>query len=238
MNITLYNFNKRTNSLKRPGTQGVIKTVTLKQEVSLFHPIFILKEYVESYNYIKWGSRYYYINDIRYIRTNYIELSCDIDVLASYRTQILNSSQFVLYSTSTFNKWIVDSRLSLSALKNISSSTATIFTESTHYILEYVTSSPTFGPSGCVVITSQQAYDLAQTFSNTDFIETLVNLQKSLNSATSRMNTAMERLSTGLRINSSKDDAAGSAVSTIISEIAFLYIGFDTSNPYAFLPSS
>ena len=38
--------------------------------------------------------------------------------------------------------------------------------------------------------------------------------QKSLNNATSRMNTAMERLSTGLRINSSKDDAAGSAVST------------------------
>ncbi len=38
--------------------------------------------------------------------------------------------------------------------------------------------------------------------------------QKSLNSATSKMNTAMERLSTGLRINSSKDDAAGSAVAT------------------------
>ena len=38
--------------------------------------------------------------------------------------------------------------------------------------------------------------------------------QKSLNNATSKMNTAMERLSTGLRINSSKDDAAGSAVST------------------------
>ena len=38
--------------------------------------------------------------------------------------------------------------------------------------------------------------------------------QKSLNNATSRMNTAMERLSTGLRINSSKDDAAGSAVAT------------------------
>lgn len=183
MDITLYNFNKRTNSLKRPNTQGINKTVTLKQEVSLFHPIFILKEYVESYNYIKWGSRYYYINDVRYIRTNYIELSCDIDVLATYRNQILNSSQFVLYSSSTYNKWIVDSRLSLSALKNVTSSTATIFTESTHYILEYVTSSPTFGPSGCVVITSQQAYDLAQTFSNTDFIETLVNLQKSLNSA-------------------------------------------------------
>ena len=38
--------------------------------------------------------------------------------------------------------------------------------------------------------------------------------QKSLNSATSVMNTAMQRLSTGLKINSSKDDAAGSAVAT------------------------
>ena len=38
--------------------------------------------------------------------------------------------------------------------------------------------------------------------------------QKSLNSATNIMNTAMQRLSTGLRINSSKDDAAGSAVAT------------------------
>ena len=38
--------------------------------------------------------------------------------------------------------------------------------------------------------------------------------QQSLNKATSKMNTAMERLSTGLKINSSKDDAAGSAVVT------------------------
>ena len=38
--------------------------------------------------------------------------------------------------------------------------------------------------------------------------------QKSLNSATNIMNTSMQRLSTGLKINSSKDDAAGSAVAT------------------------
>jgi len=38
--------------------------------------------------------------------------------------------------------------------------------------------------------------------------------QKSLNAATNKMSTAMQRLSTGLRINSSKDDAAGSAVTT------------------------
>ena len=38
--------------------------------------------------------------------------------------------------------------------------------------------------------------------------------QKSLNKATNAMNTAMERMSTGYKINSSKDDAAGMAVAT------------------------
>ena len=38
--------------------------------------------------------------------------------------------------------------------------------------------------------------------------------QNSLNKATNKMNTALQRLSTGLRINSAKDDAAGSAIST------------------------
>lgn len=38
-------------------------------------------------------------------------------------------------------------------------------------------------------------------------------VQKNLNAATNGMNTAMERMSTGLRINSAADDAAGMAVS-------------------------
>ena len=40
--------------------------------------------------------------------------------------------------------------------------------------------------------------------------------QRNLAAATSGMNRAMERLSTGYRINSGKDDAAGSSVSTIM----------------------
>ncbi len=40
--------------------------------------------------------------------------------------------------------------------------------------------------------------------------------QRNLSLATSGMNTAMERLTTGYRINSGKDDAAGSAVSTLM----------------------
>ena len=37
-------------------------------------------------------------------------------------------------------------------------------------------------------------------------------VQQNLNSATSKMNTAMERMSSGYKINRAKDDAAGFAV--------------------------
>ena len=40
--------------------------------------------------------------------------------------------------------------------------------------------------------------------------------QQNLSAATGKMNTAMERLTTGYRINSGKDDAAGSSVSTLM----------------------
>ena len=54
--------------------------------------------------------------------------------------------------------------------------------------------------------------------------------QKSLNNATTKMNTAMERLSTGLRINSSKDDAAGSAVATKLNyKISSLAVASDNA---------
>ncbi|GGE57993.1 flagellin [Streptosporangium jomthongense] len=44
-----------------------------------------------------------------------------------------------------------------------------------------------------------------------------LNAQRNLNSSQSQANTALERLSSGLRINSAKDDAAGLAISTRFS---------------------
>ena len=43
-------------------------------------------------------------------------------------------------------------------------------------------------------------------------------IQSNLNSATDKMNTAMERMASGSKINSAKDDAAGLAVSTTLSK--------------------
>ncbi|MCB1675097.1 MAG: flagellin, partial [Halioglobus sp.] len=40
-----------------------------------------------------------------------------------------------------------------------------------------------------------------------------LNAQRNLNSSQSSLNTSLQRLSSGLRINSAKDDAAGLAIS-------------------------
>ena len=45
-----------------------------------------------------------------------------------------------------------------------------------------------------------------------------IRVQGNLNSATTKMNTAMERMSSGYRINRAKDDAAGFAVSATLSK--------------------
>lgn len=45
-----------------------------------------------------------------------------------------------------------------------------------------------------------------------------IRIQQNLNSATSKMNTAMERMSSGYKINAAKDDAAGYAVSATLSK--------------------
>ena len=43
-----------------------------------------------------------------------------------------------------------------------------------------------------------------------------IRIQNNLNNSTKKMNTAMERMSSGYKINSSKDDATGYAVSATL----------------------
>ncbi|WP_153913919.1 flagellin [Shewanella sp. TC10] len=60
---------------------------------------------------------------------------------------------------------------------------------------------------------------------------TSMKAQKNLNSSTSNLATSMERLSSGLRINSAKDDAAGLAISNRLnSQVRGLEVGMRNAN--------
>ncbi|WP_144209972.1 flagellin N-terminal helical domain-containing protein [Shewanella donghaensis] len=60
---------------------------------------------------------------------------------------------------------------------------------------------------------------------------TSMKAQKNLNSSTQGLSTSMERLSSGLRINSAKDDAAGLAISNRLnSQVRGLEVGMRNAN--------
>lgn len=60
---------------------------------------------------------------------------------------------------------------------------------------------------------------------------TSMKAQKNLNASTQNLSTSMERLSSGLRINSAKDDAAGLAISNRLnSQVRGLEVGMRNAN--------
>lgn len=108
ISLTVYSgFKKNINSLKVP-TGGTTINATLKTPVSEMLPTFIISGFDLSWNYIKWGSTYYYVDDIVVISNTQAEYHCEKDVLATFRSDILSSSQFVTRNANTYQPYLAD----------------------------------------------------------------------------------------------------------------------------------
>ena len=98
--------------------------VVLKESTSADRPTFILQANSFDYNLAKWGDKYYFIDDIVSVKNNIWEVSCVLDVLATYKADILASTQYVSYSSQAGNTWLADTRIpvlkSTTATKNTS----------------------------------------------------------------------------------------------------------------------
>lgn len=113
MTLTYWsNFSKRINSTLKPATTGTDVTVRLKTPCSHERPVFELATVPDTINYVKWDNAYYYVNDITYVTKDIINVSCDLDVLATYKSNILATKAFVEYSQSDYNTAILDPRIS------------------------------------------------------------------------------------------------------------------------------
>lgn len=108
ISITVYSgFKKNINSLKIP-TGGTTINATLKAPTSEMTPTFILSGFDLSWNYIKWGDTYYYVHDIVIVSNTQAEYHCEKDVLATFRNDILSSSQFVTRNANTYQPYLAD----------------------------------------------------------------------------------------------------------------------------------
>lgn len=114
MNATVYKFTKDTRSTARPTGGTSITGIVFKENTSRENPVLkITAAALNSdydWNYIHILGAYYYINDIVFVNNDIFELHCSIDVLATYKTEIEASTQYIVRSTNSnyFNGYIND----------------------------------------------------------------------------------------------------------------------------------
>lgn len=137
---------KRVNSTLQP-TLSTTYSVLLKNGCSIDNPVFYLSAPSFSDNYVIWNGRYYFVTDITYETNTRTAVSCTLDVLATYKSDIVASTQFVSYSSVSGGTWLPDTRIPVKVRPTVSRTTAatSIFSVSGHYILSVV------GVNGCKV---------------------------------------------------------------------------------------
>lgn len=108
MQLTLYqNFSKRNNSTKQP-SGGDVRDVKLKEPCSFLSPVFILQDPGYNFTECEFRGRYYFIDDIISLANNLIEIHCHVDVLATWKSYIATSRQYVLRSGAASDPTIID----------------------------------------------------------------------------------------------------------------------------------
>ena len=112
-NIVIQNNRSEQNKLDK--TLATITTLSgeLKSGTSILDPVFLVEGNLSDFsncNYctISTFNRSYFINNIKSIRTNLIELSCHVDVLSTYKTAIRNNMAICKRQENNWNLYLND----------------------------------------------------------------------------------------------------------------------------------
>lgn len=144
-----FKFSKRKNSTKQPTGSGTSYTVNLKSGTSFISPTLLLEiSGYPDYNYLKFEGMFYFVNDIVSVRQDLWEIYCKVDPLATAKTSILNSTQYVSYSSAGGSTWLPDNRIAIQKNATVASATTSmnfLFTAGGFYVMSVV------GYQGCDV---------------------------------------------------------------------------------------
>lgn len=117
MQVKFGNTTKRKNSTLVPSVTGDLGDCLLKSPVSIVTPTFeVYSEAYPDYNYcyVPEFHRYYFITDIVSTSAGQWDISCLVDVLATYKTGVLNTTAFVERSQSLYDPSIPDPEIATS----------------------------------------------------------------------------------------------------------------------------
>ena len=114
--VILMSFQKKDNSTKQPAGGGLAVQGTLKEPCSIMNPTISIERLSGdaspsgyTYAYINTFGRYYFITDWRWVDGLW-EVDMRVDVLASFKTEIGASSQYILRhaSSTDYNEYVTD----------------------------------------------------------------------------------------------------------------------------------
>lgn len=114
MNIILYKNSSEKNKINKELTEVANLGGTLRENTSIMNPVIRIARSSPTgfnYMYIPAFNRYYFVDDVVVNRTGLITVSASIDVLMSYKTQILNQKVIIEKSTNNYDNYLPDENL-------------------------------------------------------------------------------------------------------------------------------
>lgn len=103
---------KRENSTKQR-TMSTTQSCLFKNGCSMLYPTLLLELDTDSfptYTGFKIDNRYYNVTDIKSVRQNLFEISGEVDVLATYKTEIGSATEYVTRAAGAYNPYVIDTK--------------------------------------------------------------------------------------------------------------------------------
>ena len=122
--ITFYNNNSDRRCINKNLTNamtisGNIKSQYTSSGISLDIDVSVAGITPFQFNYMKFDNKYYYIDSVDFLSQNIIRLNCSVDLLETYKAQILKQSAVLERSQNVYNRYIDDDKLVLNAYKRV-----------------------------------------------------------------------------------------------------------------------
>lgn len=112
MNLKLYKYESPNNFINKTLTGEISMTGTLRSESSVLDPEIEIETSTNianySYMWIEEFNRYYYITNITSITNKLWRLNCHVDVLMTYKPQILGHDAIIGRQKNLFNLYLAD----------------------------------------------------------------------------------------------------------------------------------
>lgn len=111
--VDLYNNESPVEKIGKNLTNShTISDVLLKRDTSILRPVLVINSaqdiYTYNYMYISEFGRYYFIDDIRSVHDNIWEISAHVDVLETYKAEILSNTAVLRRQEKKFNLYLDD----------------------------------------------------------------------------------------------------------------------------------